>query len=45
MNDAAALPIWDLADLFPGPDSPELEAALDGAARAARAFAAAIAEY
>jgi oligoendopeptidase F len=41
MSDAAALPSWDLADLFPGPDSPELEAALDAAARASRAFAAA----
>ncbi len=35
-----ALPSWDLADLFPGPDSPELEAALAGAERQAEAFAA-----
>ncbi len=35
------LPIWDLADLFPAPDSPELAAALEGAEAAARAFAGA----
>ncbi len=40
MTDAAALPEWDLADLFPGPDSAELAAALDGAERDALAFAA-----
>ncbi len=40
MTDAApALPEWDLADLFPGPDSPELAAALEGAERDAQAFA------
>ena len=26
--DVGALPKWDLSDLFPGPDAPELEAAL-----------------
>jgi oligoendopeptidase F len=35
------LPRWDLSDLFPGPDSPELKAALSEAAEGARAFAAA----
>jgi len=41
MNDAAAtLPEWDLADLFPGPDSPELAAALDASERDAQSFAA-----
>jgi oligoendopeptidase F len=35
------LPRWDLRDLFPGPDSPELAAALDQAQSAAQAFAAA----
>ena len=40
MTDAAALPEWDLADLFPGPDSPELAAALDRSERDAQAFAA-----
>jgi oligoendopeptidase F len=34
------LPTWDLRDLFPGPDSPELTAALDTADAAARRFAA-----
>ncbi len=38
---AAALPTWDLGDLFPAPDSPELAAALDTAERDAQAFAAA----
>ncbi len=37
----AALPSWDLADLYPSPDSPELAAALDQAEKDARAFAAA----
>lgn len=37
----AELPRWDLRDLFPGPDSPELATALDAADSAARAFAAA----
>ena len=36
---AAALPEWDLADLYPAPDSKELAAALDGAERDAAAFA------
>jgi oligoendopeptidase F len=35
------LPRWDLSDLFPGPDSPELKAALSLAAEGAKAFAAA----
>ena len=35
------LPTWDLADLFPGPDSPELAQALDKAGRDAIAFATA----
>ncbi|MBU6497070.1 MAG: M3 family oligoendopeptidase [Rhodospirillales bacterium] len=39
--EGAALPSWDLADLYPGPDSPELAAALDGAEQAAKDFAAA----
>ncbi|MCW3477346.1 M3 family oligoendopeptidase [Limobrevibacterium gyesilva] len=37
----ADLPTWDLADLYPGPDSPELAAALDGAEQAAKDFATA----
>jgi oligoendopeptidase F len=37
----ADLPIWDLADLYPGPDSPELAADLDRADRLAQDFAAA----
>ncbi|MGH7187157.1 MAG: M3 family oligoendopeptidase, partial [Pseudomonadota bacterium] len=35
------LPRWDLSDLFPGPDSPELKSALAAAFDGARAFAAA----
>ena len=35
-----ALPSWDLTDLFPAPDSPELETALERADRDAAAFAA-----
>jgi oligoendopeptidase F len=35
------LPRWDLSDLFPGPDSPELNAALSQAAEGAEGFAAA----
>ena len=35
------LPRWDLSDLFPGPESPELKAALSDAAEDAKAFAAA----
>jgi len=38
---ASNLPTWDLADLYPGPDSPELQADLDRAETASRAFAAA----
>src|ERR1700726_237524 len=37
----ADLPIWDLADLYPGPDSPELAADLDRADQLAQDFAAA----
>jgi oligoendopeptidase F len=33
-----ALPNWDLTDLYPAPDSPELAAELDSAAAAARSF-------
>ena len=36
-----ALPTWDLADLYPSPDSPAVEADFAGAEQAARAFAAA----
>jgi len=46
-NSAAAtaeLPVWNLADLFPGRDSPELAAALDRAETGAKAFAARYAE-
>jgi len=35
------LPTWDLSDLYPGPDSPELQADLDRAEKAAKAFSAA----
>src|SRR5690606_41374816 len=35
----AALPRWDLGDLYPGPDSPELARDLDAAERDAKAFA------
>jgi oligoendopeptidase F len=41
MSDAAldeALPVWDLSDLYPSPDSPALKADLDQADAAARAF-------
>jgi oligoendopeptidase F len=37
----AALPAWDLGDLYPAPDSPELAADLDRASSAARNFSAA----
>jgi oligoendopeptidase F len=37
----ADLPTWDLTDLYPAPDSPELAAALDRTEAAARAFEAA----
>ena len=33
------LPVWDLVDLYPGNDSPELNADLDRAAKDAHAFA------
>jgi oligoendopeptidase F len=36
----ATLPSWDLADLYPAPDSPAVEADLAKAENAARAFAA-----
>src|ERR1700745_969916 len=35
------LPTWDLGDLYPGPNSPAVEADLTMAEQAARAFAAA----
>ena len=35
------LPVWDLRDLYPSPDSPEIARDLDHAEAAARAFAAA----
>ncbi len=38
---AAALPTWDLRDLYPAPDSPVLAADLDRAEAEAKAFAAA----
>jgi oligoendopeptidase F len=38
---AAALPEWDLSDLYPGPDSPELEADIMTARREAADFRAA----
>ncbi|MEK9965515.1 MAG: M3 family oligoendopeptidase [Rhodospirillaceae bacterium] len=34
----AKLPEWDLSDLFPAPDSPELAAAIAGARKDAKAF-------
>ncbi len=37
-SDLGALPEWDLNDLYPGPDSPELQKDLDEAAQEARAF-------
>ena len=42
MSDATALgslPEWDLDDLYPGRDAPELEADLKGATKDAEAFA------
>ena len=36
---AESLPVWDLSDLFPDRDGPELEAAFAGAAADARRFA------
>ena len=41
MPDAAALPAWDLSDLYPAPDSPRLEADFKRAEEASVAFAAA----
>jgi oligoendopeptidase F len=40
-NAAESLPAWDLTDLYPAPDSPELAADLDRAESRARAFQAA----
>ncbi len=37
-RDLGALPAWDLGDLYPGPDSPELERDLAAAAAAAETF-------
>jgi oligoendopeptidase F len=37
-KDLGDLPEWDLGDLYPGPDSPELKADLDRSAAAAIAF-------
>jgi oligoendopeptidase F len=37
----ADLPTWDLADLYPGPESPELRADLERAEQAAKQFSAA----
>ncbi|MCU0987969.1 MAG: oligoendopeptidase F, partial [Acetobacteraceae bacterium] len=37
---AESLPAWDLTDLYPGPDSPEVKADLEAAEAAARDFAA-----
>ena len=37
-TDLGSLPEWDLKDLYPGPDSPELKAALDSARSDAGAF-------
>ena len=33
VDDLGALPIWDLTDLYPAPDSPEIEAAFDEVTR------------
>ena len=40
MPETAALPAWDLSDLYPAPDSPRLEADFARAEDAAKAFAA-----
>ena len=37
-TDLGPLPEWDLTDLYPAPDSPELKADLDKAAQKAKAF-------
>ena len=42
-NDLGTLPEWDLSDLYPAPDSPELEADLRAADSASQAFEAAYA--
>ena len=34
----ATLPVWDLSDLYPAPDSPALQSDLSGAEASARAF-------
>jgi oligoendopeptidase F len=39
-HNSSDLPTWDLADLYPGPDSPELKADLASAEAAAKTFAA-----
>ncbi|ARJ65865.1 oligoendopeptidase F [Magnetospirillum sp. ME-1] len=39
-SDLGTLPEWDLSDLYPAPDSPELEADLQAAAAASQAFEA-----
>lgn len=39
-GDLGTLPEWDLSDLYPSPDSPELEADLQAADAAAKAFEA-----
>lgn len=38
---ATELPKWDLSDLYPGPDSPAVEADFATAEQVAKAFAAA----
>jgi oligoendopeptidase F len=38
-SELGPLPTWDLADLYPGRDSPALKSALDRAAGEAKAFA------
>ena len=40
---ADALPAWDLADLYPAPDAPQVEADFAAADKRAQAFAAAYA--
>jgi oligoendopeptidase F len=37
-KDLGQLPVWDLGDLYPGPDSPELKSDLDRSATAADGF-------
>ncbi len=43
MPEAAALPAWDLSDLYPAPDSPELESDFARAEDSAKAFSEAYA--